>query len=159
MKPGPLVVLALLMLAAAGCESVSQTAESVRAKIGASEPEHLRTFPRPRREVYDAVREAAGQMGYRVTRGGPAQGVVEAVSGVMAGETRSSARQIAMAVQLRDTLDGKGTEVKVRLTEIIEADSSNRAGHATGAPLRDTPQYDVFFQRVGRVLGVAPETK
>jgi hypothetical protein len=61
-----------------------------------------------------------------------------------------------MKVTLQPTLDGMGTEVAVRLREIIEADSSNRAGQATEAPLRDTPQYDVFFLRVERVLGVKP---
>jgi hypothetical protein len=49
-------------------------------------------------------------------------------------------------------LDGKGTEVTVRLTEILEADSSNRAGMATEAPLRDTPRYQVFFRQVQAAL-------
>lgn len=49
--------------------------------------------------------------------------------------------------------DGAGTDVSVSLQEIIESDSSNRPGHATEAPLRDTPQYDVFFRRVGAALG------
>ena len=43
------------------------------------------------------------------------------------------------------------------LTEIIEADSSNRAGQATETPLRDTPQYDVFFRRVGQALAAEPK--
>jgi hypothetical protein len=64
-----------------------------------------------------------------------------------------------MKVSLQPTLDGKGTGVAVRLTEILEADSSNRAGQATESPLRDTPQYDVFFRRVGQALGVEPTSE
>jgi hypothetical protein len=59
-----------------------------------------------------------------------------------------------MKVRLKPTLDAAGTEVALRLGEIVESDSSNRAGVATEAPLRDTPQHEVFFERVGQVLGV-----
>jgi hypothetical protein len=95
-------------------------------------------------------------MGYRFVRGGPAQGELEAISRVGSGETLGSARQLSMKVALRATLDEKGTEVSVRLTEILEADSSNRAGQATETPLRDPPQYDVFFRRLGQALGIPP---
>jgi hypothetical protein len=99
---------------------------------------------------------AAIDMGYRITRGGPAQGELEAISRVGSGETLRSARQLVMKVTLQPTLDGQGTNVSLRLTEIIEADSSNRAGQATETPLRDTAQHDVFFRRVGQALGVEP---
>jgi len=56
-----------------------------------------------------------------------------------------------MKVKLEHALEG-GTNVSVKITEIIEADSSNRAGQATQTPLRDTPQYEVFFRRVGEAL-------
>jgi hypothetical protein len=124
--------------------------------MAARDQPHVKTFAAAPRATYDAVRAAATDMGYRFVRGGPAQGEFEAIGGVRSGETISSARQIAMKVTLQPTLDGMGTEVAVRLREIIEADSSNRAGQATEAPLRDTPQYDVFFLRVERVLGVKP---
>ena len=58
-----------------------------------------------------------------------------------------------MKVKLERALEG-GTTVSVRITEIIEADSSNRAGMATETPLRDTPQYEVLFRRVGEALGM-----
>ena len=117
----------------------------------------MRSYAAQPRLVYDAVRVAATDMGYRFVRGGPAQGEFEAVTGVRPGETHGSARQISMKVKLKPMLDGAGTEVAVRLGEIIEADSSNRAGQATEAPLRDTPQYEVFFLKVGRGLGVPAE--
>jgi hypothetical protein len=146
----------LAVLAVAGCESFSNATMSVREKIGGREPPRVRTYAATPRETYDAVRTATAQMGYRFVRGGAAQGEFEAISAISRGETHASARQIAMKVDLHPTLDAKGTEVAIRLTEIIEADSSNRAGQGTEAPLRDTPQYDVFFRRVGQVLGVPP---
>jgi hypothetical protein len=135
-----------------GCESVSDATTAVRSRIAAREAPEVRTFQATSRATYDAVRTAATQMGYRFVRGGPAQGEFEAVSGVRAGETHGSARQLAMKVRLENSLEG-GTQVSIKITEIIEADSSNRAGQATETPLRDTPQYEVFFRRVGEALG------
>ncbi len=149
-----IATLAAAVLLGAGCESVTEAAASVRERMAARDQPQVKTFPGTPRAVYEAVRAAAADMGYRFVRGGPAQGEFEAISGVRSGETIGSARQISMKVTLQATLDGQGTDVAVRLKEIIEADSSNRAGQATEAPLRDTPQYDVFFLRVGRMLGV-----
>ena len=146
-----IVILAALAVLT-GCESLSSATGAVRERLAAREEVKTHTFSAPPRVAYDAVRTAATQMGYRYVRGGPAQGEFEAVSGVRAGETHGSARQITMKVRLRATLDGTGTEVAVSLTEIIERDSSNRAGQATGTALRDTPQYEVLFQRIGQVL-------
>lgn len=140
-----------------GCESMSDATSAVRERIAARDEPKTMTFAAQPRPTYEAVRTAATDMGYRFVRGGPAQGEFEAISGVRPGETHGTARQITMKVSLRATLDGKGTDVAVRLKEILEADSSNRAGQATEAPLRDTPQYDVFFRRVGTALGVTGE--
>ncbi len=147
-----IVVLALT----GGCESVSDATGAMRERMAARDQPQVKTYAAEPRATYDAVRGAATGMGYRFIRGGPAQGEFEAISGVRSGETIGSARQISMKVTLKPTLDGKGTEVSVRLKEIIEADSSNRAGQATETPLRDTPQYDVLFKRVGTALGVPP---
>ncbi|MBL9208948.1 MAG: hypothetical protein JNL92_00685 [Opitutaceae bacterium] len=148
------VAVVALALTLAGCESVSDATSAVRERMAARDQPHVKTFGAAPRATYDAVRAAATDMGYRFIRGGPAQGEFEAISGLRSGETIGTARQISMKVALRPTLDGKGTDVSVWLKEIIEADSSNRAGQATETPLRDTPQYDVFFLRVGRILGV-----
>ncbi len=149
-------LLSALLLAGllAGCESVSDATSAVRGKFAERAAPQTRSYAAAQRAVYDAVRTSAAQMGYRFVRGGAAQGEFEGIGGVAAGEALGSSRQFAMKVALKPTLDGNGTEVAVRLTEIIEADSSNRAGMATEAPLRDTPQYEVFFMRVGRVVGV-----
>lgn len=156
MKSASLAVVAISCFLS-GCESISDATSGVRDRMAARSAPQIKTFAAEPRVVYDAVRAAATEMGYRYVRGGPAQGEFEAVSRVGSGEKMSSARQIGMKVGLKATLDGKGTEVAVRLTEIIEADSSNRAGQATESPLRDTPQYDVFFRRIGQVLGVRPD--
>ena len=134
-----------------GCEAVSDATSSVRERIADRDPVHAKTFLAEQRPTYEAVRTAATQMGYRFQRGGPAQGEFEAISAVGGGERMGSARQLAMKVRLEPAPEG-GTNVSVKITEIIEADSSNRAGQATQTPLRDTPQYEVFFRRVGEAL-------
>lgn len=156
MKSSACFLIAVLALSG-GCESVSDATGAVRDRMAARDQPQVKTYDADPRATYEAVRAAATAMGYRFIRGGPAQGELEAISGVRSGETIGSARQISMKVSLKATLDGKGTEVAVRLKEIIEADSSNRAGQATETPLRDTPQYDVLFKRVGTQLGVPPK--
>jgi hypothetical protein len=145
-----------LACALAGCGTISDTTSGMRERMASRTAPQTRVYQAPPRATYDAARAAATAMGYRFIRGGAAQGELEAISRVGSGETLGTARQISMKVSLKPTLDEKGTEVAVRLTEIIESDSSNRAGQATETPLRDTPQYDVFFRRVGQVLGVEP---
>jgi hypothetical protein len=151
------LIAGVAVLTLAGCESFSDATSAVREKFAERAAPQSRTYAAEQRAVYDAVKTGSADMGYRFVRGGPAQGEYEAISGLRKGETISSARQIAMKVALRPTLDGKGTEVSVWLTEIIESDSSNRAGQATESPLRDTPQYDVLFRRIGTALGVPPQ--
>jgi hypothetical protein len=145
-----------LACALAGCESLSDATSGVRDRMASRNAPQVRVYQAEPRATYEAARAASAAMGYRFIRGGAAQGELEAISRVGSGETLGSARQISMKVSLKPTLDDKGTEVAIRLTEIIESDSSNRAGQATETPLRDTPQYDVFFRRVGQALGVDP---
>lgn len=144
--------LALAGLMVAGCESVSDAAGSVRAKFDSRTLAQTRTYAAPPRVTYVAARAACEQMGYRFLRGGPAQGELDAVSGIAPGEVNRSSRQVAVKVRLHATLDGTGTEVSARFSEILEADSRNRAGLATETPLRDTPQYEVFFRSVQQAL-------
>jgi hypothetical protein len=150
-----LVLLACFLFG--GCDSLSDATASLREKVAARDEGRTRAFAAPSRVAYEAVRAAAHQMGYRFVSGGAAQGKLEAVSGVGTGDSLRSSRQIAMSVQLHPT-DPTNTEVNVRLTEVIESDSSGRAGQATGSPLRDTPQYEVFFREVQKALN-APAAK
>lgn len=143
-------------LTLAGCESMSDATTSVREKFAERNAPQTRSYPAAQRPVFDAAKVAAEQMGYRITRSGASQGIVEAVSGVRLGDGGvGSSRQLSMKVKLDPSLDG-GTTVSVRITEISESDSSNKAGLATERPLKDTPQYEVFFQRVDAALKAEP---
>ena len=150
--------LLLLSLGFTGCESLSDATSGVRETLAKRNEGRSRNYAAPARETYEAVRLAAAHMGYRMVRGGAAQGEFEAVSAVAAGEANRSSRQVAMKVKLSRALDG-GTEVTVRFTENIEADSANRAGQATEIPLRDTPQYQVLFRQVQEALSAALRPK
>jgi hypothetical protein len=141
----------LLCAGLTGCESLSDAAGSVRAKFTARDEGRTKPFAATTRVTYEAVRGAARAMDFRFVRGGAAQGELEAVSNVGAGETQHSARQVGMKVKLHASADG-GTDVTVRFTEILESDSSNRPGMATEATMRDTPLYEVFFRSVQQAL-------
>jgi len=134
-----------------GCEAISNAADTVREKLAARDEPRTSDYAAPPRVTYEAVRTAADQMGFRFLRGGPAQGQLDAISGVSAGDVPNSAHQISMKVRLHATDDG-GTEVTVLMKEIIEADSANHAGTATETPLRDTPLYDTFLRNVQRAI-------
>jgi hypothetical protein len=56
-----------------------------------------------------------------------------------------------MKVHLHPAGDS-GTEVVVSLTEMIEEPTPNEPAMATQTPLRDTPQYEVFFRDVQAAL-------
>lgn len=150
-----LVLLLVLAAIGGGCESLSDATSGVRQKLAAREEPRERAFGSAPRLTYEAVRAAAAQMGYRFVRGGPAQGEFEAVTAVGEGERSGSSRQLSMKVRLRPSLDGKGTDLTLRISEIVESDSSNRQGMATEVPLRDSPQYEVFFRRVQQALDAA----
>lgn len=143
----------------AGCDTLDDATSSVRERFASRAEPRTKTFSSPPRVAYDAVKAAANTMGYRFVRGGPAQGEFEAVSGVAPGETAGSAQQLTMKVRLHATLDGTGTDVSVRFTQILEDDSSNRPGMATEATMRDTPLYEVFFRDVQQALDVRPSAQ
>ena len=147
MKP-PLALLALLSLALfSGCASLSDATTSVREKLAAREQPRTHLYQAPQRVTFEAARVAVEQMGFRIVRGGAAQGELDAVSGLSSSDTLRGSRQITLKLRLQSALDG-GTEAALRLTEVIESDSRGRAGQGTATPLRDTPLYEVFFRNV-----------
>ncbi len=135
----------------AGCESMSDMKDGVRERMNARNEPKVRSYAADQRAVYAAALRAVDQMNYRFIRGGPAQGKLEAVSGVSTGDSLGSSRQITLRLELHSALDG-GTGMSLWLNEIIEADSSQRAGQGTSTPLRDTPLYEVFFRTVQQAL-------
>jgi hypothetical protein len=143
----PVIVLAVL--AWSGCDSLPGGSGG---RLG-TPPAQVRTFAADPKAVYDAARVALAQMSFRQTGGGPAQGKIEAVSGLSTRDSLRGTRQISIAVRIT-ALDAGGSEVSAVLKEIIEEDSDRRTGFATETPLRDTPYYEVFFSGLGQALGV-----
>ena len=150
------MLLAGCCVAFTGCEALDSAAGSVREKFAKRNEARSRTFNGSPRAVFDAVKLAATNMGYRQTRGGSAQGEFDGMSAVDAGEAARSARQVGIKVKLRASLDGDSTEVRVRFTEILESDSSSRMGMATETTMQDTPLYEVFFRKVQESLAARP---
>src|SRR5262245_36493511 len=117
----------LIVLPICGCESISDATTKIRDRITARDATKVKTFEADPKITYEAVRNAAAQMGYRFVRGGAAQGEFEAISRIGQADGSGTSRQLSIKVRLERSLDG-GTQVSVRISEILEADSSNRAG-------------------------------
>jgi hypothetical protein len=149
MKTPTAIALSCLCLLLAGCESDS--ADIVHSVLSAREAPRSRTFQGETRAVYEAARAAAGEMGYRFVRGGPAEGKLEALSGISGGDNSGSSRQISLKVQIGPA-EVSGSEVTASFTEIIEEGSAGLPAMATETPLRDTPLYEVFFRNVQKAL-------
>ena len=145
--------LASLFLATALLLAGCSVADSVRERVAADNTPRTRTFAAEPRATYAAAHAALDPMGFRFTHGGPAEGQMDALSSVMAGEAGEKARQVSLHAEFHSA-DG-GTEVKVWLKEIIEDDSSH-LGMATTTPMRDTPLYEVFFHAIQSNLTAPP---
>jgi hypothetical protein len=156
MKPFLLGALCIAALAFTGCDTLEDASSNVRERFGAHEQTRDKTFSSPPRVVFEAVKLAASNMGYRQTRGGPAQGEFEAINSVSVGETAGTAQQFAVKVRLHGGLDGNSTDVSVRFTEILETGSGSGRGMGTETTMKDTPLYEVFFRNVQQALDVRP---
>jgi hypothetical protein len=139
----------------AGCES-DTFSDSLHSVLSEREAPRSKVFPSDQKAVFAAAKAAVDQMGYRFLRGGPAEGRIDALSGISGGDDTGSSRQISMKVRMDYAAD-TGTTVTVSFAEIIEADSSNQPGMATETPMRDTPLYEVFFRNLQQAL-LAPPT-
>jgi hypothetical protein len=139
----------------AGCAS-DDFPDSLHSVLGEREAPRSKAFAGDQKTVFAAAKSAVDQMGYRFVRGGPAEGRIDALSGISAGDDTGSSRQISMKVHM-DYSPDSGTTVTVAFSEILEADSSNQPGMATESPMRDTPLYEVFFRNLQQAL-LAPPT-
>jgi hypothetical protein len=140
----------------AGCESDSDFSDSVHTVLAGREASRSRVFQADQKATYAAARAAVDQLGYRFLRGGPAEGKIDALSGISGGDETNSSRQISLKVRMEYEPE-TGTTVTVSFSEIIEGDSSNQPGMATETPMRDTPLYEVFFRNLQQAL-LAPPT-
>ena len=157
MKPVLLLALATAAAFLAGCEEIGDRMRGDRL-IGEVPPQ-VRTYQADSRATYGAARDAVAQMGYRFMHGGPAQGVLVAVSAVGPGDDPGSAHQFTLRAEFHATLDGTGTEVSVRMTEIVEADSFGHQGQGTETPLRDTGLAAAFLDAIQAGLSARPAAK
>jgi hypothetical protein len=139
----------------AGCESSSDFSDSIHSVLTGKEDTRSRVFQADQKATYMAARAAVDQLGYRFVRGGPAEGKIDALSGISGGDEAGSSRQISLKVRLDYEADA-GTTVTIQFSEIIEADSSNQPGMATETPMRDTPLYEVFFRNLQQALQAPP---
>ena len=144
-------VLSSLVLALAGCGTTATDFKtSVREKF---EGPTYRTkhVTSDTRAAYEAAKQAAGKLGFRVVGGGPAQGRMEALSDLSANDSLRGARQVALKVKLSLVTTG-GTEIAMLLTEQVQDDFNKGPGQVTETPLRDSPLYEVFFRTVEQAL-------
>ena len=147
MKP-TLLFFSLLCLVLSGCDSVS---EQIRAPFVAPQPKS-RVFAADERATYAAARAALDEMGFGYVRGGPAQGVIEALSSVQTGEgSMNGGRQLQLEAHFSPTADG-GTQVDVVMHELVQSDLNQHPGMGTSTLLRDSPVYEEFFAAIGRRL-------
>jgi hypothetical protein len=153
MKTSTMIAVCLAALLG-GCNS--DIPDDIRSALGPREAPRSQVFQADQRAAYQAARAAVDEMGFRFVSGGPAEGRLEAMSGVTIGDEPNSSRQIVMKVRLSGSGDA-GTEVQVSLIETIEPDSANQPGMATQTPLQDTPLYNVFFRDVQNALEAAPK--
>ncbi|HRE82835.1 MAG TPA: hypothetical protein PLN52_17450 [Opitutaceae bacterium] len=145
-----LAALGVALVLFSGCESVrSDFSAGVKEKV--SGPAfRTQTYAGDTRAVYESARTAVLAMGYKITRFGAAQGVIEAYRPLETSETLRSTRQIRVRIQISPALGG--SDVAVSFTELIENDFSKGPGRATESGLRDTAQYEVLFRRIGEGL-------
>lgn len=138
-------------LAFAGCESVrNDFGAGVREKF--SGPVYQRRVVEAEQQaVFDAARVALEQLGFRITRAGAAQQVIDGVSGLASDDRLRGARQRTAKVRFAAVPEG-GVEVSVLFTEVVEDDFSAGAGRAAETTLRDHPLYEVFFSALNARL-------
>src|SRR5690606_3406737 len=125
-----LLLLALVCLAFNGCESVrNDLGAGVRERF--SGPVYQRRVVEAEAQaVFDAARVALEQLGFRITRAGAAQQVIDGVGGLASDDRLRGSRQRTAKVRFAAASEG-GVEVSALFTEVVENDFSAGAGRAT----------------------------
>jgi hypothetical protein len=143
--------MVLLGVLLPGCAEVP---DSLRNRMPGGAQPRVRAFSADPKATFAAARAALDQMGYRFTGGGPAQGRLDAMSEISPGDWPGSSHQFKLQAEFHPALDASGTEVSVRMTEVIESDSANHPGQGTETALMDTPLVEVFFHGIQQNLPV-----
>ncbi len=135
-----------------GCESVrSDLSAGVREKIHGPVFQ-TRVFAGTQRDVFEAARASVAGMGFKITRSGPAQGVIEAFNALSTGETLKTTQQLRLQVRISPVAEG--CEVAALFTQMLENDFNKGRGQATENAVKNTSLYDVLF---GRIAGNLPK--
>jgi hypothetical protein len=142
------ICLGLLCLVVSGCESVrNDFGAGLGEKLHGPTYQH-RVLAAAPAAVFERARTALSQLGFRITRAGAAQGLIEGVSGLATDDRLRGSRQRTVKVRMESTLEG-GTDVAVLFTEVIEDDFANGAGRGTETSLRSHPLYEAFWADLG----------
>jgi hypothetical protein len=149
MKVAILLLLSLCSLLV-GCQSMESAKDSVKERWTARNSGRTHVYAADSKAVYSAAREATRTMGFRILKGGAAQGTLEAIGGVQSDDNLRTSRQIGLKVRIGYAPEG--SELRLFLTEMIEDDFDKGPGRATESPLMDTPLYEVFFRTVEQNL-------
>lgn len=111
-----------------------------------------RVFAGTQRDVFEAARASVAGMGFKITRSGPAQGVIEAFNALSTGETLKTTQQLRLQVRISPVAEG--CEVAALFTQMLENDFNKGRGQATENAVKNTSLYDVLF---GRIAGNLPK--
>jgi hypothetical protein len=144
------ILLAVLLSLGGGCTSMDSMGSKMKDRI-APVPPRVRVVNGDLHQVYEAARQAMEHFDYHFTEGGPAQGRLQGLSRIEGNGGFGSSLQRSISIHM-EALDGGRVEIQVKMTEIIEEDSSRSAMSATETPVRDAVAYDAFFDEVVRRL-------
>src|SRR5580704_17828641 len=143
-------VFLALALVLAGCDDV---ADRLSGPV-IQQPPQVRVFPADERTVFAAAKAALDTMNYRITRGGPAQGQLEAVGEIVPGDAPDSTKQTTIKAEFHPSPDG-GTEVDVSVVELVQEDTGNRTagpaatpGTFASASVPESPLADTFLRAI-----------
>jgi hypothetical protein len=145
---GRIISTFLLGMCLGGCETVG---ERMQGKFGPL-PSQTETYEADKMRSFEAARTVLTQLGFRIVRGGAAQGRLDAVSSIRTDDHFRGSRQLELRVRFDPTVDG-GTNVQVVIMELIEDDTTKSSGMGVAAPLKDSAVYKIFFRSLREALG------
>lgn len=149
MRHAFLFIFAVATFLLTGCDSLPD-----RLSTPFSRPQpKSHVFAADERTTFAAAHAALADIGFGYAHGGPAQGRLEALSGLQTGGSGSlsSTRQLQLEATFSPAPDG-GTQVDVVLHEQIEDDSNRNPGQGTSTALPESGVYDDFFRAIERRL-------
>lgn len=137
----------------AGCESPPSVRTVLQRRFAPEAQTH--DVIADARTAYDAVRLSLADMGFKQTKGGPAQGFLEALGPLIPSTPTSVARQTSVKIRIGvSTREPNATELSVRFYSVEDSALADQRGMATETPLQpnETNYYEILFSRVDAKL-------